>query len=88
MGYAATELFDEAQAEALVSDAMENASLMGAEGEAEIFEGSKEYQSAETKLLRSVDLADTAMKLYEAALQAEPRVQASTMAGAAQVQSL
>ena len=31
MGYAATELFDEAQAEALVSDAMENASLMGAE---------------------------------------------------------
>lgn len=86
MGYAATELFDEAQAEALVSDAMENASLMGAEGEAEIFEGSKEYQPAETKLLHSVDLADTAMKLYEAALQAEPRVQASTMAGAAQVQ--
>ena len=87
MGYCSTELLSEEEADRIVRSAAENAATLETADETVIFAGSPSYpdtESRETRDASTADMSALAISLYEAALAADPRVQASSQARAAQ----
>jgi PmbA protein len=80
MGYSYTEKLDEDSIELLLSEARENAALIEAEEQDELFGGSESYQQvetySETLAATSPDrLIEAALNLEKYALEVDPRIQ-------------
>ncbi len=82
MGYASTELFTAEEAKRIVAKAVENASTIESDNEVFIFAGSPSYREVPEKKLEEADLKDLALKINQATLNKDPRVEKSSSASA------